>query len=140
MATSTGTILRTAAHILNHTGLHTGFHFAGGGELDLTAAIFRAVTGKTPPSFYNDDDLALLQIRMCEPAMDAIRLLSQVLPTDPPTDPATGLDDHIEHVSSWPVRPRFADEPAPSTSEVIGNLLRAACAADAATVPHQRAA
>ncbi|MEU9849299.1 hypothetical protein [Streptomyces sp. NPDC047985] len=139
---STGTVLRTTAHILNYYGLHTGTQFATvDGRLDITAAIFRAVTGRTPNCFLTDEDHSLLQIRMCEPAMDAIRMLSAVLPTQPPTDPDTGLDDHIEHVTHWATTPTWPDQNAPTTSEVIGAILRAAQAADAITdFPHQTAA
>ncbi|MDX5526127.1 hypothetical protein PV677_36265 [Streptomyces sp. DE06-01C] len=137
-ASSTGTILRTAAHILNYHGLHTGKQFAThDGRLDITAAIFRAATGKTPNCFLTDENASLLQIQVCEPAMDAIRMVSAVLPTEPSTDPAAGRDDHIEHVSNWagPIRPG-AD--APTHPEVIGVLLRAAQAADSITAfPHQ---
>ncbi|WP_097865853.1 DUF6197 family protein [Streptomyces sp. rh34] len=137
-ASSTGTILRTTAHILNYYGLHTGKQFAThDGRLDITAAIFRATTGKTPNCFLTNENASLLQIQVCEPAMDAIRMVSAVLPTEPSTDPATGRDDHIEHVSNWagPTRP---DTDAPTHPEVIGVLLRAATAADSITAfPHQ---
>lgn len=143
--TSTGTILRTAAHILNYYGLHTGRQFASvDGRLDITAAIFRAATGKTPNCFLTDEDTALLQIQVCEPAMDAIRMLSAVLPTLPPTDPGTGTDDHIEHICHWVTKPVWtgnADDQPPTTPEVIGTILRAAQAADTFTAaPHQNAA
>ncbi|MDK0525053.1 hypothetical protein [Streptomyces sp. ML-6] len=142
---STGTVLRTAAHILNHSGLHTGPQFAtADGRLDITAAIFRAVTGRTPNCFLTDEDYSLLQIRMCEPAMDAIRMLSAVLPTLPPTDPSTGTDDHIEHICHWAATPAWngtPDKQPPTMPEVIGAILRAAQAADALTAaPHQNAA
>ncbi|WP_030756433.1 DUF6197 family protein [Streptomyces sp. NRRL F-5135] len=133
---STGTILRTAAQLLNYYGLHTGDHFATHtGQLDLNAAIFRAVTGKTPNAFLTDDDRALLLITTNEPAMDAIRMLSAVLPTEPPTDPITGLDDHIDHLSWWPSYAPAPDRgwPAPTVSEVIGALHRAAQTADTLT-------
>ncbi|MEU3656484.1 hypothetical protein AB0E67_27485 [Streptomyces sp. NPDC032161] len=139
---STGTALRTTAHILNYYGLHTGTQFAShDGRLDITAAIFRAVTGKTPNCFLTDEDYSLLQIRMCEPAMDAICMLSAVLPTEPPTDPGTGADDHIEHVTHWATTRTWPDQQPPTTPEVIGAILRAAQAADAITdFPHQTAA
>ncbi|MFF1916183.1 hypothetical protein ACFVYE_32270 [Streptomyces sp. NPDC058239] len=143
--TSTGTILRTAAHVLNYYGLHTGKQFASAdGRLDICAAVFRAATGKTPNCFLTDEDAALLQIQVCEPAMDAIRMLSAVLPTLPPTDLNTGADDHIEHVCHWAMTPVWtgnADDQPPSMPEVIGAVLRAAQAADALTdFPHQNAA
>ncbi|MER8002982.1 hypothetical protein [Streptomyces sp. NPDC095613] len=139
---STGTILRTAAQLLNYYGLHTGDHFAAHtGQLDLNAAIFRAVTGKTPNAFLTDDDQALLLITTNEPAMDAIRMLSAVLPTEPPI--TNGLDDHIEHLSWWPSHAPNPDRgwPAPTVSEVLGALHRAAQTADTLTdLPQARAA
>ncbi|TXS68897.1 hypothetical protein [Streptomyces sp. sk2.1] len=142
MASSTGTILRTTAHILSYYGLHTGKQFASAdGRLDICAAIFRATTGKTPNCFLTDEDTALLQIRMCEPAMDAIHMLSAILPTQPPTDPDTSADDHIEHVTHWATTPTWPDQQPPTTSEVIGAILRAAQTADTLTdTPHQTAA
>ena len=131
---STGTLLRTAVQLLNHHGIHTGRNFVGpGGELDICAAIFRAATGKVLNCFHNDEDASLLQIQACEPAMDAIRMLSDVLDTQPPTDPATGKDDHIEHVCDWAINPH--GRPAPSPSELIGRILRAAQTADTLTDP-----
>ncbi|MGS2592081.1 DUF6197 family protein [Streptomyces hebeiensis] len=141
---STGTILRTAAQLLNYHGLHTGDHFASNtGQLDLNAAIFRAVTGKTPNAFLTDDDQALLLITTNEPAMDAIRMLSAVLPTEPPTDDETGLDNHIEHLAWWASYAPNPDRgwPAPTVSEAIGALHRAAQTADTLTdIPTHRAA
>ncbi|MEU6016924.1 hypothetical protein ABZ826_23605 [Streptomyces sp. NPDC047515] len=139
---STGTVLRTTAHVLNYFGLHTGPQFATiDGRLDITAAIFRAVTGKTPNCFLTDEDYSLLQIQSCEPAMDAIRMLSAVLPTEPPVDLVTGLDDYIEHVCHWAMTPVWTgngDDQAPTMPEVIGAILRAAQTADALTdIPHQ---
>ncbi|MGW2844415.1 DUF6197 family protein [Streptomyces sp. NPDC001274] len=139
---STGTVLRLTADILNYFGLHTGPQFAtADGRLDITAAVFRAATGKTPNCFLTDEDTSLLQIRMCEPAMDAIRMLSAILPTQPPTNPDTGLDDHIEHVTHWATTPTWPGQQPPTTSEVIGVILRAAQTADTLTdTPHQTAA
>ncbi|MEV2259136.1 hypothetical protein AB0J13_10810 [Streptomyces anulatus] len=138
-ASSTGTILRTAAHVLNYYGLHTGKQFAThDGRLDITAAIFRAVTGKTPNCFLTDENASLLQIQVCEPAMDAIRMVSAILPSLPPTDLETGLNDYIEHVCHWATTPVWPDTTSPSHPEVIGTLLRAAQAADTLTAfPHQ---
>lgn len=138
-ASSTGTILRTAAHLLNYYGLHTGTQFAThDGRLDITAAIFRATTGKTPNCFLTDEKTSLLQIQVCEEAMHAIRMVSAVLPTEPSTDPDTGHDDHIEHVCHWAATPVWPGTDSPTHPEVIGVLLRAATAADALTAfPHQ---
>lgn len=138
-ASSTGTILRTAAHILNYYGLHTGHQFAThDGRLDINAAIFRAATGKTPNCFLTDENAAIFQIQVCEPAMDAIRMVSAILPSLPPTDLITGRDDHIEHLCHWATTPVWPGTNSPNHPEVIGTLLRAAQAADTLTAfPHQ---
>ena len=139
---STGTILRTAAQILNWSGLHTGDQFAtNNGQLDVCAAIYRAVTGSTPNCFLTDEDMALLLIETNAVVMEAIRMVSAVLPTQPcTTEIAPGYDvpDFIEHVSNWAcTAPVFSDQP-PTVSEVLGVLRRAADTADnlTATLPH----
>ncbi|MEU1133536.1 hypothetical protein ABZ383_27390 [Streptomyces sp. NPDC005900] len=125
---STGTILRTAAQLYAYHGHHDGPHFAAtDGRLDPAAAIFRAVTGHTPHAFTNDDETALLLITTNQPAMDAIRTLSAVLPTQPPT--TDGIPDHIEHIATLTAYAALGQPPAgPDT--VLGNLHRAAQAAD----------
>jgi hypothetical protein len=138
----TGLILRTAQQIVNYYGL-TGPDaktFADrDGHLDLSAAIFRAVTGRTPNAFLDDADTARLLIETNEPTMGAIRWLSAVLPTLPPHDPDTGIDDHIEHLAIWlhDVDPFLGRRP--NTADAIGALGRAADAADTVTdIPAQR--
>ncbi|GAA3154270.1 hypothetical protein ACFQ0X_44020 [Streptomyces rectiviolaceus] len=134
---STGTILRTAAQLYAYYGHHNGPHFAGfDGRLDPVAAIFRAITGHTPHCFIDDDDIALLLITTNAPAMDAIRALSAVLPTEPPlTD---GVVDHIEHISDLTAYAALGQPPA-TPDVVLGNFARAAQAADTlASLPTQR--
>lgn len=139
---STGTILRATAELLNFYGLHTGKHFASTtGRLDVCAAAFRAVTGKLPNCFLDDDANALLLIETCEPAMDAIRWISTVLATQPPTDEGAIQPNHIEHVTHWASTVAPGELYLPSHSEVIGCILRAAQAADTLTdIPAQRTA
>lgn len=125
-AVTISTTLRTAALVLDDLGLHTGDHFASNeGPLDISAAIFRAVTNRTPNCFLSDDDQAILLIQTNEPAMEAIRALSASLPTEPPTDPETGQDDHIEHLAWWA---SYAPDglAVPTLTEVIGRLVRTA--------------
>lgn len=134
MPSSTGTILRTTREIVLYFGLWTGEQFAShDGRLDLSAAIYRAVTGSTPNCFLTDEDMALLLIESNPDVIDAIRMVSAVLPTPPCTTeivPGHEVPDYVEHVSNWAcTTPVFADR-APTTSEVIGVLLRAADTAD----------
>ncbi|GHJ34266.1 hypothetical protein TPA0910_86990 [Streptomyces hygroscopicus subsp. sporocinereus] len=134
MPSSTGTVLRTTRDIVNYYGLWTGEQFATrDGRLDLSAAIYRAVTGQTPNCFLNDEDMALLLIETNPVVMEAIRMVSAVLPTQPCTtevDPGYEVPDYVEHVSNWASTASvFAQQP-PTVSEVLGLLARAADTAD----------
>jgi len=125
------TTLRTAAHLLNHFGLHTGDHFAAnGGGLSVSAVIYRAVTFSTPNAFLTDQAAAVALIRGNAPAMNAIRVLSDCLDTHPPTDIDTDEPDHIEHISYWAATPAIGETNPPTISEVTDRILRAADAAD----------
>jgi hypothetical protein len=125
------TTLRTAAHLLNHFGLHTGEHFAtNGGGLSVAAAIYRAATYSTPNTFLTDPAAAIALIHDNAPAMNAIRVLSAVLDTHPPTDIDTDEPDHIEHISYWAATPAIGETNPPTISEILGRILRAADAAD----------
>jgi hypothetical protein len=146
MRSSTGTILRTTRDIVSYYGLWTGEHFATpDGRLDLSAAIYRAVTGSTPNCFLDDEDMALLLIESNPDVIDAIRMVSAVLPTQPCTTeivPGYEVPDYVEHVSNWAsTAPVLAQQP-PTVSEVIGVLTRAADTADnlAGTHPVRSAA
>ncbi|MGW2863349.1 hypothetical protein [Streptomyces sp. NPDC001205] len=138
----TGFILRTTQQIVNYVGFPDPGHqqFADThGHLALTAAVFRAVTGRTPNAFLNDPDTARLLIETNEPVMTAIRWISAVLPTLPPHDSATGRDDHIEHLAAWTADPDPALRRRPTTSDVISILDRAAQTADTVTdIPASR--
>ncbi|MFF8610832.1 hypothetical protein ACF06X_33540 [Streptomyces sp. NPDC015346] len=136
----TGLILRTAQQLMNYFGLtdpdHTNFADQQG-RLDITGAVYRAVTGKTPNAFLGNADHAVLLVTTNEPVMAALRWISRILPTEAP-DSGNG-DDVIEHLAGW-----LADTDPflgrrPNTADVIGVLERAALAADrASTVPAQR--
>ncbi|MFF8840547.1 hypothetical protein [Streptomyces sp. NPDC015130] len=136
----TGLILRTAQQLLNHHGLINPDHrhfVDEHGRLDIPAAVFRAVTGKTPGAFLDNPDHARLLIETNEPTMAALAWISRVLPTEPP-DSGNG-DDLIEHLAGWlaATDPHLGHR-RPGTSDVIGLLDRAARAADStATIPHQ---
>lgn len=122
---TTATTLRRTADTLTTRGLWTGPHFTGpDGTPSITAAIYLAIYGTLPAVFATDDDLALLVLRGDTQAMDAIRALSAALPTEPPA--TDGTDDHIEHLEAWASTPAIGDTNPPSTSEVIGRILRTA--------------
>ncbi|MFB7867417.1 hypothetical protein [Streptomyces sp. NPDC056069] len=140
----TGHILRTAQDLLNQHGLLSSDlgNFADNeGRLDITAAIYRAATGETPNSFINDPKDARRLIEANEAVVTAVRWVSAVLPTQPPHDPDSGIDDHIEHLAYWLLEPDIFLGRYLNTSDVIGVLGRAADAADNVTdIPQQRPA
>lgn len=147
MPYTTSTTLRRAAGLLSVSGLHTGEQFIDqtSGALDVSAAIYWAAhSTEQPPVEFATDEVASLRLIECSaPAMQAIRTLSDSLDTGPcVTQIAPGYDvpDYIEHVSNWAATTPVFDTRPPSTSEVIGALLRAANAAAALIAPHQLAA
>lgn len=138
---STAEILRTAAHHVDRAGLNTGTQFVDPDTraIDWVAAIYVAAEGTCPNEFHTDEAASLAIISASAPAMTAIRALSASLDTEPPV--TNGVPDYIDHVCNWAATtPVFGDRP-PTTSEVIGALLRAAQTADTApSIPQQRAA
>lgn len=143
---NTAEILRTAAHFINRAGLNTGTQFIDPTtrSIDVAAAIYVAAEGIAPDEFHTDEATSLEIIAASAPAMTAIRALSDSLDTDPCVTvvaPGHEVPDYIEHVSNWAAtKPVWGDRP-PTTSEVIGALLRAAQTADTApSIPQQRAA
>ncbi|MFD9721050.1 hypothetical protein [Streptomyces sp. NPDC059076] len=137
--TSTATVLRTACQLANYYGLTPHDHpqlTDTHGRLDPIAAVFRAVTGKTPHCFTNDIDQALLLIRTNETVMDALAWISAVLPTRSNTDPELTDDnghqpeDHIEHIASWYATTDFYLQRCPNLCDVIGTFQRAAQTAE----------
>ncbi|MFC9891499.1 DUF6197 family protein [Streptomyces pilosus] len=133
----TDLILRETARIIDFRGLHTGAQFATNigrrssleAPLDVCAAVYAATTGHVPDVFYTDEVASLTLIESNEQAMAAIRAISAALDSEPcetEIEPGTRVPDYIEHVSNWAAtRAPFASAP-PSTSEVIGRILRAA--------------
>ena len=142
---STARILRRATHILKHYKLHTGNQFATPdySAVDIAAAVFFAAELHWPAEFTYDEAMSLEIIAASAPTMTAIRTLSDSLPTEPSyMEVVAGheIPEYIEHVSNWAATtPVFGQHP-PTTSEVIGALLRAARTTDLATVPAQRTA
>lgn len=128
----TDLILRETARIIDFRGLHIGSQFATNtgrrssleAPLDICAAVYAATTGRVPDVFYTDECASLALIESSEPAMAAIRAISEALDSQPCE--TNGQPDYIEHVSNWAAtRAPFAPTP-PTTSEVIGRILRAA--------------
>ena len=145
MPQTTAEALRRAADLIHTDGLHTGEHFMDRttGAIDVTAAIYITAEGGIPDAFYTDEATSLAIISASAPTMAAIRALSGSLPTEPSyTEIVDGhqVPEYIEHISNWAATtPVFGQHP-PTTSEVIGALLRAARTTDLATVPAQRTA
>jgi hypothetical protein len=137
---STGTVLDLTAQLLNYFGLERHqIAEPNTQRLSIEAAVFRAVTGKTPNAFLNDTQHADLLIATNETVQEALRWISAVLSTDAPHDPDTGIDDHLEHIRTWVTEPDFFTHRLPELNDVIGVLLRAKQAADTLTdIPHQR--
>lgn len=122
---TTAAILRRAARLITHEGLHTGNQFAGTYTgLDICAAIYTAATDELPTEFYSDEATSLSTIEASADAMTAIRAVSDALDTQAcETD---GHPDYIEHVSNWAATPAPFETAPPTANEVIGRLLRTA--------------
>jgi hypothetical protein len=61
--------------------------------------------------------------------MAAIKAISDILDSavcETPTSDGTYVPDYIEHVSNWTCHARHRRDQPPTTSEVIGRILRAA--------------
>ncbi|WP_446458703.1 hypothetical protein [Streptomyces rochei] len=133
--------LHGTAYLLHHGGLHTGTQFASPqGPLDVCAAAYAITEGNLPDAFYEDEVTSIELIEASERAMAAIRAISHALDTAPcATD---GGPDYIEHVSNWAATPPIGATQPPTTSEVIGRILRAAdsIARDHTLPPHHHAA
>lgn len=136
---STSRVLQLAAHLISHRGLNTGEQFVNArGALDICAAIYMAAEKYTlperldvPTEFRTDECASLTLIESSESAMAAIRAVSAALDTEPCE--TNGQPDYIEHVSNWAATPPIGEHFPPTTSQVIGRILRAA---DNHTTPH----
>lgn len=149
---STAHTLRTMAHTANTDGIWRGDQFAThsdfvdlGAHLDISAlAYVVAENCHIPAEFFTDEDASLRLIECSAPSMQAIRAISAALDTEActiPIAPGHDVPDYIEHVSNWARTPGIGETTPPSTSEVIGRILRAAALLEGlAHVPHQRAA
>ncbi|WP_435245180.1 DUF6197 family protein [Streptomyces tendae] len=124
--TYTPKVLRDAADLINHQGLHTGDQFvAADGALDLVAALYQAATLILPTVFRTDANQAITCIKGSQRALTAIRAVYDTLDAAYPEVHDT--DDVIDTVSHWAaVGDAGPDQQPPTTSEVIGRLLRLA--------------
>ena len=125
---TTACTLGQAAYIINSLGLHHGPQFADSSSpaLDICAAVYLAAENTLPAEFHTDETVSLALIEASAGAMGAIRAISDVLGPVCETEvlPGFWVPDYVEHVSSW-ATPIDGSTP-PSTSEVIGCILRAA--------------
>jgi hypothetical protein len=137
MATTAMNLHVMAAYV-NLYGVHTGDQFAAADDqLDICAiAYVVAEDCPVPPEFHDDECASLTLIESSAGAMAAIRAISAALDTEPcetEIEPGTRVPDYIEHVSNWAATPAPFSSVPPTTSEVIGRILRAADALDHAT-------
>lgn len=144
MPYTTHMILRRAARFIHLRGLHRGDQFVHLGRLDVSAAIYIAAEGLPIPQEFFDDELGAIRLIECSaPAMQALRALSAALDTEPPTTRITddhAVPDYIDHVSNWAATSPIGEAFPPTTTEVIGRILRASDQAEAlhrAAIPHQ---
>jgi len=122
---TTAAILRRAARILTHEGLHTGDQFAGTYTgFDVCAALYIAAEDEVPTEFFSDEATSLDTIAASQPAMAAIKAVSDALDTD--ACETNGQPDYIEHVSNWASTTAPFETAPPPANEVIGRLLRTA--------------
>jgi hypothetical protein len=125
--------LQAMASFVSRYGLHTGEQFAAPGPaapLDVCAVAYIVAERCGPPAeFFNDEVASLRLIEASAGAMQAIRALSAALDSEPcETEIAPGVTvpDYIEHVSNWAATPPIGEKTPPTTTEVLGRILRAA--------------
>jgi diadenosine tetraphosphatase ApaH/serine/threonine PP2A family protein phosphatase len=137
---TTAHILERTAYLIHHSGLHTGHQFADAtdayGALDVCAAVYAVAEGDIPDAFYEDEIDSIRLIESSARAMAAIQAISHALDSAVCEDevaPGVYVPNYIEHVSNWAATPPIGAAEPPTTSEVIGRILRAAQAADQRT-------
>jgi len=141
---STARSLRKMATVITNDGLHTGDQFGTRGvidRLDLCAiAYIVAEDCPAPAEFFTDEGASIALIEASQPAMELIRAISAHLDFSPPH--INGTPQYIDHVSNWARTTGIGETEPPTTTDVIGRLLRTADALTdtLARFPHQRAA
>lgn len=132
---TTHRVLRRMATVINTTGIHRGEQFAFRGpmdQLDICAIAYTVAEDRPAPAvFFTDEVDSIELIESSDRAMAAIRAISAALDTEPCE--TNGVPDYIEHVSNWAATASIGEHFPPTTSEVIGRILRAA---DTHTTPH----
>lgn len=122
--------LKSMAHFVSCSGLHTGEQFAardthGYPQLDICAIAYWVIEQATPAAFFTDEGTSRDLIEASQRAMDCIRAISAAITNY--QVPETGdRPDVIEHVSNWVATPPIGATKPPSISEVVGCILRAA--------------
>lgn len=140
---STARILRKMATVVSTDGLHTGEQFAHRGVADrfdiCTLAYIVAEGQPAPDVFFTDQVAAMDLLEASQPAMQALRALSASI-TDYKVPDTNGRPDVIEHVFNWTATAGIGRNTPPTTSEIVGRLIRAADQAALTGFPHQRTA
>jgi hypothetical protein len=129
MQTTAETLTETA-HIVATHGRHIGEQFAASDSdaVDICAAAYMAAEGFCPIEFSTDEIASIRLIEASAPAMAAIRAISDALDSsvcETEIAPGVYVPDYIEHVSNWAATPPIGCTEPPTTSEVIGRILRA---------------
>ncbi|MFF7476603.1 hypothetical protein [Streptomyces sp. NPDC008092] len=141
---TTANTLERAAYLISMLGLHTGDQFAAAESdaLDVCAAVYMAAEGICPPEFSTDELTSITLIESSALAMAAIRAISDVLDSSVCEDqiaPGMYVPNYIEHVSNWAATAPIGEKTPPTTSEVIGRILRAANTLATQTPTHRAA-
>lgn len=125
--------LQAMATFISRYGLHTGDQFAAPGPcaaMDICAVAYIVAERCGPPrEFYTDELASIALIEASARAMAAIKAISEVLDSavcETQIESGTWVPDYIEHVSNWAATPPVGATEPPTTSEVIGRILRAA--------------
>ena len=137
--------LQAMAHFITRYGLHTGDQFAAPGPaapMDICAVAYVVAERCAPPAEFYTDELASIALIECSAkAMTAIQAISDVLDSPVCEDeiaPGMYVPNYIEHVSNWAATTPIGEKTPPTTSEVIGRILRAANTL-ATQTPHRAA-
>ncbi|GAA0500873.1 hypothetical protein [Streptomyces olivaceiscleroticus] len=141
MPRTVDTLIETR-RLIDWHGLHPGPHFATeAGFLHLAAAPFYAAETYLPRAFFTDEEASIRLIQCSAETMSALRWISAVLPTEPPTDPDTGAVDYLEHISHWLTEDDFFTGRRPNATDVLKVLDHAIQAAQNLTdIPAPRTA
>lgn len=108
-------------------------------QLDIGASAFHVVEGHTPPEFYSPRlSDAANAINIIEASAGTMQLLAAIARVVPAPQRVTRLrdghevSDYLDTVTAWTTEGIPVGSPAPSVSEVIKVILRAADHADQA--------